>query len=182
LNRGCPAENRLTINQLFFPHRPAASFVLPALLCANLTPGNPAAGFEESHVSRIYDELKRAQSERAAKKGSDGNVEFDRRREERVAMRVPVFVYGHGARNEPFHEETSSIVVNTHGALLSLSKKVKYGQQLLITNPATHLEQPCRVVFLKQQRRKRVVEVGVAFTQPAPTFWTSPGDKDRIPT
>jgi hypothetical protein len=125
-------------------------------------------------VSRIYDAIKRAQSERAGNKGPDGHSEFERRRAERVALRVPVFVYGHGLRNEPFHEESSSINVNHHGALLSLSRKVKSGQELLLTNPATHAEQPCRVIFLKQKKQKKTMEVGVAFSEPAPDFWGLP--------
>ncbi len=127
-------------------------------------------------MSRIYDAIKRAQYERADHKNSEGMTDFERRRAERVAMRVPVFVYGHGRRNEPFHEESSSINVNLHGALLLLSRRVKSGQELLLTNPATHAEQACRVIFFKH-KKKRSVEVGVAFTEPAPAFWTIPKDQ-----
>jgi hypothetical protein len=134
----------------------------------------------EGDVSRIYDAIKRAQSERAGQKSSEGHSEFERRRAERVALRVPVFVYGHGLRNEPFHEESSSINVNHHGALLALSRKVKSGQELLLTNPATHAEQSCHVIFLKKRKQKRIVEVGVAFTEPAPHFWGLPDEPPQI--
>jgi hypothetical protein len=122
-------------------------------------------------VSRIYDAVKRAQSERAAAQQAEKKVEFERRRAERVPLNVPVFVYGHGARHEPFREETTSLVVNSHGALLILSNKVKRGQQLLLTNPATRHEQACHVVHFARKLRKRL-EVAVAFTEPAPTFWS----------
>lgn len=128
-------------------------------------------------MSRIYDAIKRAQSERSGYKNAEGKSDFERRRAERVAMRVPVFVYGHGLRNQPFHEESSSINVNLHGALLLLSRRVKSGQELLLTNPATHAEQACRVIFFKHKKKKRSVEVGVAFTEPAPAFWTMPTDQ-----
>ncbi len=133
-------------------------------------------------MSRIYDAIKRAQSERAGNKDTEGHSEFERRRAERVALRVPVFVYGHGLRNEPFHEESSSINVNHHGALLALSRKVKSGQELLLTNPATHSEQSCRVIFFKQKKQKRIVEVGVAFSEPAPNFWGMPGETSDTET
>lgn len=124
-------------------------------------------------MSRIYDAIKRAQSEREASQKANENPEYERRRAKRVALRVPVYVYGHGIRQEPFHEETTSLVVNSHGALLKLSFKVKSGQKLLLTNRATHFEQACRVVhFVRKQ--KKYLEVAVAFSEPAPAFWFLP--------
>ncbi|HUK32070.1 MAG TPA: hypothetical protein VLV89_13215 [Candidatus Acidoferrum sp.] len=131
-------------------------------------------------MSRIYDALKRAQAERAKAKDSKTDSEFDRRRTQRIALQVPVFVYGHGRRQEPFHEETTSLVVNSHGALLPLSNRVRLGQELLLTNPATQSEQPCRVVFLASKRSRRN-KVGVAFAGEAPSFWALPGDSNKNP-
>lgn len=122
-------------------------------------------------MSRIYDAVKRAQAELAARKSADNRIEFERRRTERVPLSVPIFVYGRGVRNEPFHEETNSLVVNAHGALLSLASKVSFGQELWLTNPATRDERPCRVVRVGKKSWKRS-EVAVAFAEPAPTFWT----------
>lgn len=122
-------------------------------------------------MSRIYDAVKRAQSERAARQKADNKIEFERRRAERVPLSVPVFVYGRGERNEPFHEETNSLVVNAHGALLILSSKVKFGQELWLTNPETRHEQACHVVHFVKKARKRS-EVAIAFTEPAPAFWS----------
>lgn len=131
-------------------------------------------------MSRIYDAVKRAQSEHANSKDSSAKIGFDRRRAQRIALQVPVFVYGHGRHQEPFHEETTSLVVNAHGALLPMSNRVRLGQELLLTNPATLTEQPCRVVFLASKRSHRS-KVGVAFTGEAPAFWSLPGDTPTIP-
>jgi hypothetical protein len=140
--------------------------------CANVFIGHPAAGLgDHKNVSRIYDAVKRAQSERAATKRDENRVEFERRRDKRVPLNVPVFVYGRGARNEPFHEETNSLVVNSHGALLILSSKVNFGQELWLMNPLTRHEQACRVVRFGKKTRKRA-EVAIAFTEPAPAFWS----------
>lgn len=128
-------------------------------------------------MSRIYDALKRAQSERTAGEKIEGKPEFDRRRAERVVMKVPVFVYGHGQRHQPFHEQTTSLIVNSHGALLVLSNKVKSGQELLLMNSTTRKEQPCRVVHLVKKRRKHH-EVAVAFAEPAPAFWSATEDPE----
>ena len=124
-------------------------------------------------MSRIYDALKRAQSERAAGEKSEVKPEFERRRTDRIEKRVRVFVYGHGLRHQPFHEETTSLVVNSHGGVLVLSNTVKSGQELLLMNPNTWQEQSCHVVHLvKKQRRHN--EVAVAFSEPAPAFWGAP--------
>jgi hypothetical protein len=131
-------------------------------------------------VSRIYDALKRAQSEHANSKNSTAEIGFDRRRAERIALQVPVCVYGHGRHREPFHEETTSLVVNAHGALIPLSNRVRMGQELLLTNPATHTEQTCRVVFLASKRSRRN-KVGVAFTGEASAFWSLSGDSPTNP-
>jgi hypothetical protein len=131
-------------------------------------------------LSRIYDAVKRAQSERAAKQKSENKIEFERRRAARIPLTVPVFVYGHGPRNEPFHEETTSLVVNSHGALLILSSKVKRGQQLWLTNPATRHEQACHVVHTAKKVRRRS-EVAIAFTEPAPAFWIPAETPDSRP-
>jgi hypothetical protein len=132
-------------------------------------------------LSRIYDAVKRAQSERAAKEKADNKIEFERRRAERVPLSVPVFVYGHGDRNEPFHEETNSLVVNAHGALLILSSKVKFGQELWLTNPETRHEQACHVVHFVRKARK-TSEVAIAFTEPAPAFWSVPSSAGSQPS
>lgn len=129
-------------------------------------------------MSRIYDAVKRAQSERAASQRTGKEIDFERRRAERVPLSVPVFVYGRGEHNEPFHEETHSLVVNAHGALLILSSAVNFGQELWLTNPATRDERACHVVHFVKKTRKRL-EVAVAFTEPSPTFWTR-ADKSSL--
>jgi hypothetical protein len=124
-------------------------------------------------VSRIYEALKRAQKERKMQSESGDAENTERRHAQRVTLRVPVFVYGYGSGTEPFHEETTSLVVNSNGALLTLTNPVKFGQRLLLTNPANLREQECRVVYLGTKLEKRS-EVGVAFPEPTPQFWPLP--------
>ena len=92
----------------------------------------------------------------------------------RFELQMAVFVYGHAKDDEPFHEEAISLVVNSNGALLLMANAVIPGQKLLVTNPSTHAEQPCRVCT-SRVRGKRV-EVGVAFDARAPGFWPVPAD------
>lgn len=123
-------------------------------------------------MSRIYDELKRAQRERMERIGSAGDQLPERRSSPRVEMRVPVFVYGHsGEARDPFHEETTSIVVNANGALVTLKTRVEFGQPLLLTNAGTHEERQCRVVHFDAAAVPLAV-VAIAFSEPSPDFWT----------
>jgi len=122
-------------------------------------------------MSRIYDELKRAQRERMEKMEGASDVLPERRGSPRIEMRVPVFVYGHGGdARDPFHEQTTSIVVNANGALVALKSRVEFGQRLLLTNAGTHEERQCRVVRLDADAPDALV--AIAFSEPSPDFWT----------
>jgi hypothetical protein len=135
-------------------------------------------------MSRIFEALRRAQLVRAGKlplkaPAADAAEVPDRRRSRRWVLDIPVYVYGHGPRKEPFHEEAHTLHVNANGALLLLSVPVRKGQKLLLTNTLTQKEQDCHVVFLGT-RRSRTVEAGVAFPLTNPDFWqlpTAPADK-----
>jgi len=135
-------------------------------------------------MSRIFDALKHAQSVRANKAQArspeaDAGEFPNRRRSRRCTLDIPVYVYGHGAGQEPFHEEAYTLNVNDTGALLLLSVPVREGQRLLLTNQLTQKDQDCRVVYLGT-RRSRTVETGVAFPAENADFWHShsaPGDK-----
>lgn len=124
-------------------------------------------------MSRIYDALKRAQHERASKRKREPEHTDERRHVRRFEVEVPVFVYGNAEGQEPFHEEAVALVVNANGALLAMASPVIPGQSLLLSNPATHAEQPCRVVHLRASQAKKM-EVGVAFDSQAPEFWPIP--------
>jgi hypothetical protein len=126
-------------------------------------------------MSRIFEVMKHAQSDRAGKALAElpvaDEVEItDRRKSRRRVFDAAVYVYGHGPGKEPFHEEAHTLNVSANGALLLLSVPVQKGQTLLLTNELTQKEQNCRVVYLGT-RHTRTVETGVAFPQTNPTFW-----------
>jgi hypothetical protein len=97
----------------------------------------------------------------------------DRRRSQRWALDITVFVYGHGPGMEPFHEEAHTLRVNANGGLLRLGAPVHKGQRLWLTNKLTQTEQECCVVFVGQWHT-RMLEAGVAFAAPNPGFWQLP--------
>lgn len=90
------------------------------------------------------------------------------RRSQRVMLKVSVVVLAHGADNKRVSEETRTVTVNAHGAMILL--KVSIGQILMLRHSGTGEEVSCRVVYLSpHQSEKR--EVGVDFMKPCPGFW-----------
>jgi hypothetical protein len=83
---------------------------------------------------------------------------------------MPVFVQGEAEDARVFVEETETLVVNAHGALIALSRKVAAGQELVLKNARSQEERPCKVVYLGHLKSGKI-QVGVQFLQPAPRFW-----------
>lgn len=92
------------------------------------------------------------------------------RRSQRVVLAMPVVVSGEIRDQTPFSQETRTIVVNAHGALLSLRTSVRVGQLLTLRNVKTQEQQSCRVVTVTKNQEGKT-EAGVEFLVPAPRFW-----------
>jgi len=93
-----------------------------------------------------------------------------RRRSMRVLLSVPIQVRGKNAQNQDFTEETRTLVVNAHGALISLSTQVVVDQKVFVSNSATHQTQECRVVYFGNLQAGKA-QMGVEFLTPSPAFW-----------
>jgi hypothetical protein len=93
-----------------------------------------------------------------------------RRRSQRVLMQVAVRIRGNDAQGKVFEEETSTLAINAHGALIPLQVRVTSGCKIFMQHNGTKQEQECHVVFLGPVRSGKS-EVGLEFTEPCPTFW-----------
>ncbi len=92
------------------------------------------------------------------------------RRSQRIDLSVPVVVYRPPREGPQFYESTQTLVVNAHGALMSLTGMVVPKQRLLVQNPNSGENLECRVVSVK----KALIgppRVAVEFTRPTPGFW-----------
>ena len=94
----------------------------------------------------------------------------NRRRTQRVIMRVPVRISGQNSVGSHLEEETHTLAVNANGALIVLSVSVKKGQILHLVNVAMGDQAECIVAYLGQ-RQGDLVEVGIAFSLPNSNFW-----------
>ena len=93
-----------------------------------------------------------------------------KRRSQRVLMQVAVRVRGSDAQGRSVDEETETLAINAHGALVMLQSRFTSGAKLLLQHKRTQEEQECRVVFLGPVRAGKA-EIGLEFTSPHPTFW-----------
>lgn len=93
-----------------------------------------------------------------------------RRRSMRVLLSVPILVRGQTAQNHDFSEEARTLVVNAHGALISLAAPVVANQNIFVSNNATQQTQECRIVYLGNTQAGKA-QMGVEFLSPSPTFW-----------
>jgi PilZ domain len=97
-------------------------------------------------------------------------LDTGRRRSMRVLLSVPIYVAGENKDGQKFDEQTRTLVVNAHGALISLAAKVMAGQQIHVSNRATRKTMDCRVVYVGNPAAGKM-QMGVEFTQPCPSFW-----------
>jgi hypothetical protein len=93
-----------------------------------------------------------------------------RRRSQRVLVQVGVLIRGQNPQGTPFEEETQTLAINAHGALILLQARVTSGGKVLMKHKRTEEEQECHVVFLGPVRSGKA-EVGLEFSSPRPGFW-----------
>lgn len=95
---------------------------------------------------------------------------IERRRSQRVFLKVPVRVYGTYADGSRFYEEGLTIMVSVHGALLEVEVRAEVGLAMILTNMASGEDMPCRVIYLEKEKTKKP-QFAVEFHQEAPNFW-----------
>jgi hypothetical protein len=93
-----------------------------------------------------------------------------RRRSQRVLMQVGVRIRGNDAQGKPFEEESATLAINAHGALILMQARVTSGSKVFMQHKTTQQDQECHVVFLGPVRAGKA-EVGLEFTVPCPTYW-----------
>jgi hypothetical protein len=104
-------------------------------------------------------------------KTTPSSTSADNRRSQRVILRIAVLVRASQEGGEPpITEDTFTVVVNAHGALLSLAMKVHPGQKITLRNWGTAKEEDCRVIHVRDNPYGKK-EVGIAFPFPNPQFW-----------
>jgi len=100
-----------------------------------------------------------------------------------VALEIPVTVNGahtvEGSdKREPFSENTMTVLVFSHGAVIRLASSLAPGQLVFLTNEKTKKEVVCQVIKSKNYRSVTGY-VELEFTEPAVGFWGMRFPSDR---
>jgi len=85
-------------------------------------------------------------------------------------MNVAVRIRGKDAQGHPFEEETSTLAINAHGALILMQARLTSGSKVHMHHNGTKEEEECHVAFLGPVRAGKA-EIGLEFSSPSPTFW-----------
>jgi len=97
-------------------------------------------------------------------------LDAGRRRSMRVLLSIPIAVSGKTTENKEFSEDTRTLVVNAHGALICLETSVKAGQLIQLTNKVTRDSRECRIVYLGNSNAGKI-QMGIEFLTPSGAFW-----------
>jgi hypothetical protein len=103
-----------------------------------------------------------------------------RRGSERQPLHVPVLVRGWREAPGASHEDTSTIVVNSAGALVSLAAKVQVGDLVFLVNKISKEKQEVRVAYVAPEFEGKH-SVGLAFDSDSPNFWRCTRQNPRVP-
>ncbi len=94
----------------------------------------------------------------------------NRRRSERVMLRMKVLVNAESIERKRQQEEAMTQVVNAHGGLMRMRMELHVGQPMLLVNPQNKVEQNCRVVRIDDTADGDFA-VAFEFDKPNPQFW-----------
>lgn len=93
----------------------------------------------------------------------------DRRRSERVVLRMRIAVIAEDIEQTPEFEVMTQ-VVNAHGGLMRTQTELHVGQPMLLKNPQNNAEQACRVVRVDDTADGDFA-VAFEFATRNPKFW-----------
>jgi hypothetical protein len=95
----------------------------------------------------------------------------ERRRGERVLIRIPVKVHGLAKDHKHVTEDAETVVVSRVGALLRCRAAFKIGAQVDVTNGFTQKDEKFRVVWVSEQPKQGYFDVGIEFLTAHDEFW-----------
>lgn len=101
---------------------------------------------------------------------SSSDYNSAQRRSQRVMLKAPVVILTQGDDNKMVWEETRTVTVNVHGAMVVSRLRLLVGQLVTLRNSRTGEEAPSRVVYLSPRQTDNR-EVGIEFMEPRPKFW-----------
>lgn len=98
------------------------------------------------------------------------NPARDRRRTDRVMIRIPIRVQALGSNGTPLNEEGEALVVSRGGALLQTRSALPAGATIVVTNALSRSAERFRVIWSAPETSGRF-DVGVEQMAEHDSFW-----------
>ena len=95
----------------------------------------------------------------------------ERRRGERVLIRVAIQVNGTGKDGKPVHSPAEAVVVNRNGALLRVPHPLKPGTSVEVYQGQEKQAKVFRVVWCSDRPREGRHDVGIELIEPCEELW-----------
>ena len=95
----------------------------------------------------------------------------ERRRSERVILRIPITIYGMSKDNQHITVEAETADISRGGAMLLSSSAFRPGGILEITSKFTKQCEKFRVVWMSGQQKHGHFEIGIEMLTPRDDFW-----------
>jgi hypothetical protein len=135
-------------------------------------------------MSRVFEALKQAELAEAKRREYQNVAPVipakpNRRRTQRIRVKIPLFVYGHTPKDGPFCDEACTTEINAHGGSIRMQTPVQPGQPLLLTNKTNQETQQCLVLSIAA-RLGNDTEVAFEFLAPSPQFWRTSAQKPTV--
>jgi hypothetical protein len=103
---------------------------------------------------------------------------LNQRRSHRIMLAIPILVSGTRDDGRRFDEETQTVIVNAHGALILLKEELKPGQSVTLRHLKANEDCVCTVTDVGA-KHDTLREVGIELLEPSAKFWHvgfPPGD------
>ena len=114
---------------------------------------------------------------------SPGLEKQEKRRGERVLIRIPVRVRGVGHDDGEVVESAETTLVSRSGALLRMASLLKLNSPLAVTNNLSRETEAFRVAWVAEVKVDDRWEIGIEAANPQEDFWgiRFPASKERKP-
>ncbi len=93
-----------------------------------------------------------------------------RRRSQRLLIKTKIAVRSERADGTPFEEQTQTVTVSSHGAMILLSAPAQIGQTLFLRHLNADDEVEARVICIGGRQAGKT-QLGIEFQEPSPQFW-----------
>jgi len=95
----------------------------------------------------------------------------DRRRSERILIRVPVRITGLDKNAKHVHERAEAVVLSRHGALIKTTTELKPGSEVEVENLGNQQSAKFRVVWTSERMIEGKYDIGLESIAGQPSLW-----------